>query len=185
MPRTSSPASSISILDAGMPQRLQDFSVAMSSNAKWSKLFETLRSKVGTGFVAGFVGACGTGKSQMAVSLCKYVIHRQQQPLLIEAGDLCANVKDTFGTEETSKSVFVKFMRPAILAVDEVNGGMSEFDTKLIQRIVSRRYDTNQMDTILISNETAEEFAKIVGDRVMSRINETGGVCDFNWESFR
>lgn len=161
------------------------FMVSESTNPNWSKLFERLSKMAGSGMVCGFVGECGTGKSQMAVSLCKYVWHQGGQAMVVEAGEMCANVKDTFGTDETSRSVFTRYMRPSILAIDEVNSGMSDFDTKLIQRIISRRYDTKRLDTIVISNETAEEFCKLIGDRVVSRINDTGGLCDFKWSSFR
>lgn len=183
--RDYSHASSISILEAGLPKRLMQFRVAESKNAQWSKLFERLSGMTSTGFVCGFVGATGTGKSQMAVSLGKYVMHNGGTCLLVEAGDLCESIKDTFGTAETSRSVVHRYMRPSLLIIDEVNSGMSEFDVKTIQRIISRRYDTKRQDTILITNESAQGFCGLIGDRVVSRINDTGGVCDFNWKSFR
>lgn len=177
--------SAISALEAGIPDRLMNFRVAQSENPEWTKIFDQLISITGTGLVSAFVGATGTGKSQMAASLSKYVYHQGRQPVMIEAGDLCASVKDTFGTDDTSRSVFVKYMRPSLLCIDEVNGGMSDFDIKLIQRVVSRRYDTKRSDTILISNETVDEFAKMIGDRVIDRINDTGLLFDFTWKGFR
>lgn len=179
------PAWSTSILETGLPERLTQFRVSQSKNPQWSKLFERLSGITSTGFVCGFVGATGTGKSQMAVSLAKYVMHQGGTCLLVEAGDLCESIKDTFGTHETSRSVVHRYMRPSLLIIDEVNSGMSEFDIKAIQRIISRRYDTKWQDTILITNESAQGFCGLIGDRVVSRINDTGGVCDFNWKSFR
>lgn len=120
----------------------------------------------------------------MSVSLAKYTMLQGKSALHVEAMELCESVKDTFGGGESSKLVMQKYIQPNLLIVDEFNRGLSEYDTRLIQRIISRRYDTLR-DTILISNEEPDEFGKLAGDRVMSRVNELGGVHEFTWESFR
>lgn len=149
-------------------------------------VFEKIKAMIGKGFLAAFVGKCGTGKSQMAVSLCKYTILEKKSALLVEAMELCDGVKDSFGdnASESSKQVLYQFMRPSLLVIDEVNRGLSPFDTRLIQRVLSRRFDRMD-DTLLISNETPKDFCELVGDRVVSRINDTGEVHEFNWPSFR
>lgn len=160
------------------------FTVAKSTNGDWTKKFTSLCGKLGGGIVAGFVGECGTGKSQMAVSLAKYWMHQGKTALHVEAMELCGSVKDTFSGDESAKQVLFRFIRPSLLIIDEVNRGLSQFDTGLIQRVLSRRYDTLR-DTILISNETPDVFAELVGPRVISRINHTGQVHAFTWASFR
>lgn len=170
--------------NAGLSDRLVNFSISDSTNPDWTKKCERIRSKLGAGFLAALLGACGTGKSQMATSLAKYTIHQSRQALTVEAMELCDNVKDTFSGNESSKQVLFRYTTPSLLVIDEVNRGLSLYETRLIQRVVSRRFDSLR-DTILISNETPEEFAALVGDRVMSRINDTGEVHVFSWKSFR
>lgn len=171
-------------IDLRIPDRLRHFSVADSRCEGWSQQFERLKGMSGRGYVAGLLGACGTGKSQLGASLCKYASWRGQKATMLEAMELCDSVKDSFGTSDAKQVVF-QFHRPGILVIDEVNTGLSEYDIRLIQRIVSRRYDTARQDTILISNETPEEFCRLVGDRVVSRINDTGELVACNWGSFR
>jgi len=183
--RTSSHGSpSINPSECYLPERLMPFRVADSNSATWSKKFEALKLKLGGGFVTAFVGECGTGKSQMAVSLAKVCLHQSKPALHVEAMELCGSVKDTFNSDESAKQVMFRFIRPALLLIDEVNRSLSPFDIGLIQRVVSRRYDSLR-DTILISNETPEGFTELVGPRVISRINDTGEVHTFTWPSFR
>lgn len=167
-----------------MPARLVGFSAINSTNPQWDRKFEALCEKIGSGFLAAFVGPCGTGKSQLAVNLAKYAMHHGKTALHVEAMELCEQVKDTFNGDESAKQAIFRFTRPSLLIIDEVNRGLSQFDTRLIQRIISRRYDSMR-DTILVSNETPEEFSTLVGDRVISRINDSGQVHAFTWPSFR
>lgn len=172
------------MLEHILPERLIGFVVADSSEPRWTAKFNALNKLLGKGIIAGLVGKCGTGKSQMAVSLAKFAIHEQRTALMVEAMELCDSVKDTFGGDESSKQVLYKYLRPSLLVIDEMNQGLSQYDARLIQRVLSRRFDSMR-DTILISNETPEAFCGIVGDRIVSRINDTGGVHEFDWRSFR
>lgn len=172
------------LIDLRIPDRLRQFSVTDSRCEGWSQQFERLKAMSCRGYVAGLLGACGTGKSQLGASLCKYAAWCGQKATMMEAMELCDSVKDSFGSSD-ARQVMYQFHRPGILVIDEVNTGLSEYDIRLIQRIVSRRYDTARQDTILISNETPEEFCRLVGDRVISRINDTGELVVCNWGSFR
>lgn len=182
--RASSPLLPIDTGAACLPKRLTGFTVAESKNTQWNRKFDTLKECLGRGILAAFVGPCGTGKSQLAVSLAKCAMHDGKSALHVEAMELCENVKDTFSGDESAKQVLYRYTRPSLLIIDEVNRGLSQYDTRLIQRVVSRRYDSFR-DTILISNETPEEFSTLVGDRVISRINDTGKVHLFTWPNFR
>ncbi len=53
-----------------------------------------------------------------------------------------------------------------------------------LSEIVDARYKEKK-DTLLISNLAVEDFNKMVGASIASRINETGEVHLCNWESFR
>lgn len=182
--RASSQSLPIDTGSACLPKRLTSFTVAESKNTQWNRKFDTLKECLGRGILSAFVGPCGTGKSQLAVSLAKYAMHDGKSALHVEAMELCENVKDTFSGDESAKQVLYRYTRPSLLIIDEVNRGLSQYDTRLVQRVVSRRYDSFR-DTILISNETPEEFSTLVGDRVISRINDTGKVHLFTWPSFR
>jgi len=160
------------------------FQVSNSISPEWTRKFDKLKPLLGSGFISGLVGMCGTGKSQMGVSLAKVSLHAGSTVCMVEAMELTDSVKDSFGGDGSSRQALYRFTGPKLLVIDEVNRGLSVFDTRLLQRVLSRRYDSMR-DTVLISNESPEEFASLVGDRVMSRINDSGQVHVFGWESFR
>ena len=53
-----------------------------------------------------------------------------------------------------------------------------------MENIVCQRHD-NELDTILIGNHTAQDFARAVGDSITDRMAEGGSVFLFSWPSFR
>ena len=62
--------------------------------------------------------------------------------------------------------------------------GETEFENRVLDNLVDLRYDAG-LDTILISNQTREEFGKPLGLTIISRIHESGDIIECKWESFR
>jgi DNA replication protein DnaC len=72
-----------------------------------------------------------------------------------------------------------------LLVIDEFHQrGETAAENNLLVNLLDRRYD-QRLCTILIANQSVEEFSDAVGDSVVSRINETGEIVPFNWPSYR
>jgi len=54
----------------------------------------------------------------------------------------------------------------------------------MLFELLNRRYN-DLKDTILIANKSKAEFQDYIGPSLASRMNETGGIVECNWPSFR
>jgi DNA replication protein DnaC len=72
-----------------------------------------------------------------------------------------------------------------VLVIDEKHDGnaLTTAD-RILTDIIDRRY-SNNMDTIIISNEDAKGFEKNTNASIVSRLNHHGGTIPCNWRSFR
>jgi len=55
---------------------------------------------------------------------------------------------------------------------------------RIIELVVDLRYG-DMKPTILIANTSVDNLAGVVGESVLDRCNELGGVLVFDWSSFR
>jgi DNA replication protein DnaC len=103
-----------------------------------------------------------------------------------KAMDFFLEVRASFRKDgATELEVLQKFVRPRVLVVDALEEpAETPFEDRLLAHLLDRRYDDCK-DTILISNQTPEDFDRAVGPSVVSRLNETGGKIVCNWGSFR
>jgi DNA replication protein DnaC len=73
--------------------------------------------------------------------------------------------------------------RPA--GIDEAHErGSTDWENRTLTNIIDHRYDAMRC-TLLLSNQSKEQFAESVGPSVTSRILETGEAIICNWPSFR
>lgn len=173
--------------DADVPKRLLENSSHVNFSNLWGERCNKLVGRTGDGFLYGLIGINGTGKSQMGVALIKYAIDVSRTCLFVHAPELTESIKDVYRADDGSTVLdqMQNFYKPQLLVIDEVNTqSMNETDIKYLHRIVCRRYD-DMTDTLLISNDNKTDFQKLVGDRVVSRMIETGGIIEANWPSFR
>lgn len=159
--------------------------LATPANHGWSKRIDLLSSKLGEGFLYAIVGTYGAGKSQLGATLA-YKACEITTALFIHAPALFDTIKDVFRSDEgdTVSEKLQRFIDPKLLVIDEVNQGLSEADIRYLHRVICQRYD-DMTDTLLISNETKPNFQNLVGDRVVSRMIECGGIIEADWPSFR
>lgn len=145
------------------------------------------RLKNGGGMV--MVGLPGTGKNHLAVSIMKEIIaNHQDYVLLTSVNKIIREFRSTWSkdSDKHEDDVIAKFSEPSLLVIDEVGVQYGSDSEKLIIfEIINNRYE-EMLPTILISNETRENLAEIVGERVIDRMKDGGG-CElvFDWESYR
>ncbi|WP_248637800.1 ATP-binding protein, partial [Citrobacter koseri] len=82
--------------------------------------------------------------------------------------------------------VISQFTTPDLLIIDEVGVQFGSEAEKLIMfEIINTRYE-RMKPTILISNQTKEELAAFVSERVIDRMSDGGGcTLSFTWDSYR
>lgn len=145
------------------------------------------RLKNGGGMV--MVGLPGTGKNHLAVSIMKEIIRKHQHYVLLTSVNKIIREYRSTWSKDTTKSeseVIAEFSSPELLVIDEVGVQYgSDSERLIIFEIINTRYE-EMRPTILISNETREQLAEIVGERVIDRMKDGGG-CElvFDWESYR
>lgn len=78
------------------------------------------------------------------------------------------------------------FTKPDLLIIDEIGVQFGSDAEKLIMfEIINTRYE-RMKPTILISNQSKEELAAFIGERVIDRMNDGGGcTLAFTWDSYR
>lgn len=152
----------------------------------WFDLRFIMSDRIGSGFLAGFLGGRGPGKTQLAVDVIKRACDRLLKSYYAKAMDFFLDVRATYNDERlTEREVIAHFVKYDLLVLDEI-GVQAEtpFENRLLVHLIDKRYDAMK-DTILISNLIPEEFTKTVGRSIHERLKETGEIIVFDWPSFR
>jgi DNA replication protein DnaC len=69
--------------------------------------------------------------------------------------------------------------KPSLLVIDEAaKRGETEWENRLLFEILNKRYGDFK-DTILIANQSREEFSKSMGPAIVRRMDEVGGLMVF------
>ena len=146
-----------------------------------------LLKKLGTGFLVGLVGGRGPGKTQMGVELMKSCTQGLKTARYNTLTGLFLEIKAAFkpNSRETEEELVERLTRPSLLVIDEVGRKSDgEWENRIFFELIDRRY-RQMRDTLLIANQSKEQFLKTIGESLASRMQETGGVIECNWESYR
>lgn len=165
----------------------------ISANPLWSTIFDRLVSKLGSGFLVALIGHRGTGKTAMAVQLCRAEIERR--PIIhytrhgvvryTTAMDVFLSIRATFGTDTPEKEALLAYEKPSLLVIDEIQERSgTDWENRLLTHLIDKRYGEKR-NTLLLGNTTAKGLADSLGSSVMSRMEECGGVIKMEWKSFR
>ena len=159
----------------------------LDHGGEWGKKLAALKGLIGSGFLTALVGGRGPGKTQMAVELMRHVTSQLRSAYYLTATEFFIRVKTTYRADgrKSESDVLKELGRPRLLVIDEV-GKRAEtpWENNLLFELINKRYD-DLNDTVLIDNNEPAEFFNAIGPSLSSRINETGGVIHFNWQSFR
>lgn len=145
------------------------------------------RLRKGGGLV--MCGKPGTGKNHLALAIARHAItEHQSSAVFTTALKIAREYKSTWskGSSRTEDEVIRYFTKPDLLIIDEVGVQFGSDAEKLIMfEIINTRYE-RMKPTILISNQTREELAAFIGERVLDRMSDGGGcTLSFTWDSYR
>lgn len=157
-----------------------------SQPGPWKDALESMKARIGSGFLCVAIGKRGTGKTQLGVNLIRQGCYQLRACLYVKALDIFIDLRETYkGEGGSERSVIQKYVTPPLLVIDALEErGETPFEDRLLNHIIDKRYD-NCADTFLITNQSDIAFAESVGPSIISRIHETGDKIICDWESFR
>lgn len=156
------------------------------TGADWKATKARVCGLLGTGTIVGLIGPRGTGKTQIAVEAIVEAAGKLRSCLYAKAMEMFLTIRKSYQVDNVCEADQIKkFTGPHLLVIDEFGvRGETSWEDRLVTHIIDERYDAGH-DTILISNQTAEELTASAGASVVSRMIETGGIIECKWASYR
>ena len=168
----------------------------------WADALNRLVCRTGrNGFMAVLLGRPGTGKTQMASEWLRFVLASTKDPKKIEqynpgwlamhvlyrkASDVFRDIRETYDTKSSERTVIDRFRNVTALVVDEIdNRARTDFENRILRDILDDRYRDGR-DTVLVTNAgTLHVFLSQTPAYLRSRLAESGLIVDCSWPSFR
>lgn len=185
------------IRGAALPLRFQDrgfdnFSAETDAQKRVAKVCrryaDNFQRVADQGSSLLFCGPPGTGKTHLAAAIARTIAEAGYQPLFASVLRAVRTVKETYrrGSELTEQEAINRFLHPDLLILDEVGVQFgSDAESLILFEILNGRYE-NLRPSILISNLDAAGVGNYLGERVMDRLQEGGGMTlAFDWDSYR
>lgn len=175
-----------SITRAGLPKRHAS-NANLDRTGEWGRKETVLQAKLGSGFLVALIGNRGPGKTQLGVELIKHFIKtKRKQGYFCSATQFFMAVKASYKHEtECEEDVINRFVGYGLLVIDEIGQrSETEWENRLLYELLNRRYNAMK-DTLLISNQDKATLQSALGSSLASRMDETGGIIECNWQSYR
>ena len=163
-------------------------------DSAWSATYNYLKGRLGGGSLFLLTGPRGTGKTQMATCLGRLYSLELACSRYMRVADLYMIIKATFNNEGSESQIIDELSGrvrwdsdnlPRLLVLDEMHDrGGSEWEDRVLNQIVDARYGA-KLDTILITNDRGAALKDKIGPSIISRADETGGIIECSWDSFR
>lgn len=179
------------VRSSGCPPRLLELAVERDGRfGKWTGILNHLLQKMGEtkGVLAGLCGVRGNGKSLIGVELVRAALtNRRAQCYFASATSVLMRFKECYQTrEQTERSIMHDLtVNKTLVVIDEIGKrSESDWENRLLYELINQRYE-NLKHTLVISNHNIGEFKDALGPSLASRMIESGGIIECNWESFR
>lgn len=175
--------------DAHVPERQakrKTFERGTPKGEAWQAALKSIRALPKDAHVA-LIGQNGSGKTQLAVELIREATTRGETALWTSAMKFLMDVKKCYRdeTKTTEEEIIARYVKPSLLVLDEFHRRKgNEWEDGLLFQVIDDRYNALKR-TVLIANQTAEQFDQQNDSSIISRMRETGGVLECNWGSFR
>ena len=183
---------------AGLPERHKHAAKSVyeqcDKDSMWHVTLDYMAQRiVKDGSIFILTGKRGVGKTQMAVCLARLICLNQLPAHYLRASDMYLCLKSTFDGEGSEMGFMHQWtVKPTgsnsgaqLLIIDEMHDRSgSDWEDRILNQVVDRRYG-NCLDTVLITNETRTNIAKTIGPSIVSRADETGGIIECLWDSYR
>ena len=173
------------VIAVGIPER--HFSLArLQTSGAWGEGLGRVCALLGKGCLIALIGSRGTGKTQLAIEASRESCRADRSALYTTAMDIFMAIKASYRQDGAGeRSALAQFERPSLLIIDEAHvRGETDWENNLLTHLIDGRYRAVK-DTVIISNQTHNQFRKSIGTSIYSRLIETGAVIECTWPSFR
>lgn len=157
------------------------------TGVQWKNVREGIADRMGKGFLFALVGPQGRGKTQIAVDLMLKASDLLKTSRYTSALGFFSDIKSCYQSEAPcdESEMLRAYCKEDLLVIDEFEKRSdNKWANDLIFEVLNRRYGMVK-DTLLISNLSKEGFESFLGDSIVSRMNEVGGILECSWDSFR
>ena len=137
---------------------------------------------------AALLGPPGVGKTHIAVALAVAACRAGYSIYFTSLDDMVRNLKAAEVSGRLTRKL-PSYLRPAVLAVDEVGyQPLERAEANLVCQVISKRYEKGSI--ILTSNKTFNEWGQVFGDEVLAtaildRLLHHCDVISINGPSYR
>jgi DNA replication protein DnaC len=151
----------------------------------WVLKFSTCNEIINQKGMLVLIGDRGTGKTRMAAELM-----RERVPARMHydtAMGIFLRIRQSYAKkgEDTELKIVESLVTTRLLVIDEIQErSNSEWEDRILTHVMDRRYGETR-PTIIIGNLTAQSIAENLGESVVSRIQETGGIVKMTGKSHR
>lgn len=174
-------------------QRIVDWACTPQQRV-FDKCMELCR---GNGAIVVLTGERGTGKTTICAQMARHRAEDDRlppwdrQPPYRKLVDLIAKYKPLYGNMGSvtmddlaaSRDWFCR--NHSLVFIDEIHECEdAALKNRVLTDIIDRRYAAHR-DTILISNQSVEDFKASTNDSILSRLSEHGSIIPCNWRSWR
>ena len=167
-----------------MPNRYRD-AWQRPSDAKWGGHFARAKSVAASGGIIALIGKRGTGKTRLAAEVLRD--KAPERGRYTTAMGLFLRIRASFSktSPESEAQIIEELARCPLLILDELQErGNTAWEDRLLTHLLDRRYGAMK-PTILIANLEPSGLTNTLGDSIVSRLNETGGVLHLDGPSHR
>lgn len=133
------------------------------------------------------VGRTGTGKTHLACAVARNVLETRKYARYVTSEDMANEIANAWSrADDNEANAVYRFTEYDLLILDEYGlHDRHENRLQLVHKVLYARYDAGK-PTMLISNMTAAELQKDLGDRLWSRFQHDGlVVVECNWADQR
>ena len=170
--------------NTGVPIRYRAEWDRTDTNDEWAANHAKILSKMNSGGIIAVIGNRGTGKTRISAE-----VMRDYSPVrgdYITAMGLFLRIRASFNSKgETEDQIVNEVSRAKMLIIDEVQErGNTPWEDRILTHILDRRY-ADMRPTIIIANLTESALTECLGESIVSRLFETGGILEMNGKSHR
>jgi Cdc6-like AAA superfamily ATPase len=180
----SGPASRVVMPHTGLPKRYRG-EWLRPVDRLWCDRFAKIMRLVSDGGIGALIGPRGTGKTRLAGEVMRnFAPHAGHYTT---AMGLFLRIRSSFGksSTESEESIVNELSRVPLLVLDEIQErGNSGWEDRILTHLLDRRYGAERA-TLIIANLTVTALTESLGDSIVSRLNETGGILEVTGPSFR
>jgi len=164
-----------------------------SGHAAWDAAYNVARLRIegraerDTGVVVGLAGYHGSGKTVLAAGLMLLAIWRLRSARYSSLYRACLAMEEGLrpASARSRREVIDQFAAPSLLVFDDCSASAeSDASSRFLRELVSDRYHAKR-DTVLISNDSHAGFAEFLGEPIVNRARQGGGIIECDWECFR